>query len=378
MRGVASERGSPGGFGAGSQPRFGSREVGDPPWWLPNREPVASGDVTTGPRRSAMTSTSTTTSDDQVDLGALPEAARADLPRAHHYGEFYGLKPLPDDGRPFVLVHGNCQAESLRLLLQNAPEAPCASVRIPPVHELAADEVPFLERLLRRCDVLVVQPIADGYHDLPLGTADVTRTAATGRPTHTVVFPVFRFVGLFPYQVVTGAPELQPPVVPYHDLRTLLRAAGRPAPPPLDAASVEAVTQWSLDGLRRREEAAGTLPVHDLVRGAGVRAANTINHPGNPVLVGLARRVQAALGWPQTATDPGFELLDSVHTPLEPAVRDAVDPSASVRADWTVGGEAMSDADVADAQLAWYAAHPEAAPAILDRSRDQLRCLGVS
>ncbi|MEP6629185.1 MAG: WcbI family polysaccharide biosynthesis putative acetyltransferase [Lapillicoccus sp.] len=317
----------------------------------------------------------TSTTDDQVDLDALPAAARADLPRAHHYGEFYGLKPLPDDGRPFLLVHGNCQAESLRLLLQDAPEAPCASVRIPAVHEIAADEVPFLERLLRRCDVLVVQPIADGYHDLPLGTGDVTHTAALAR---TVVFPVFRFVGLFPYQVVTGAPDLQPPVVPYHDLRTLLRAAGRPAPPALDAATVEAVTRWSLDELRRREEAAGTLPVHDLVRAAGTRAANTINHPGNPVLVGLARRVQAALGWPQTATDPGFELLDSVHTPLEPAVRDAVDPSASVRADWLVGGEAKADASVADEQLAWYANHPEAAPQVLARSQDQLRCLGVS
>lgn len=305
-------------------------------------------------------------------LAALPAAARADLPRAYHYGEFYDLKPLPDDGRPLLVVHGNCQAESLRLLLQNAPDAPCSSVRIPAVHEIAADEVPFLERLLHRCDVLVVQPIADGYRDLPLGTGDVLATADA---TQTVVFPVFRFVGLQPYQVVTGATN--PPVVPYHDLRTVLRAAGHPPAPRLTPGAVEAVTAWSLAALATREEVAGAVPVHDLVRATGVRAANTINHPGTPVLVGLARRVQAALGWAETATDPGFELLDSVHSPLDPVVRDAVDPSAPARPDWVVDGRTVPDAVVVDEQLAWYADHPEVVDLVLTRSTDQLRCLGV-
>jgi hypothetical protein len=306
-------------------------------------------------------------------LAALPAAAAADVPRAYHYGEFYGLKPLPDDGRPLLVVHGNCQAESVRLLLQNAPDAPCASVRIPAVHEIAADEIPFLQRLLERCDVLVVQPITSGYRDLPLGTDDV-QTAA-GR-TQSVVFPVFRFVGLHPYQVVTGSNN--PPVVPYHDLRTVLRAAGRPAPPRLDPTHVEAVTAWSLAALKHREEAAGAVPVHDLIRAAGVAAANTVNHPGNPVLVGLARRIQAALGWSTTASDPGFELLDSVHTPLEQAVRDAVDPSAAVRSDWVVDGQTVLYELVADGQLAWYAEHLDVVRLILERSFDQLRCLGVT
>ncbi len=315
----------------------------------------------------------TSTADHEIDLDALPAAARADLPRAHHYGEFYGLKPLPDDGRPLLVVHGNCQAESLRLLLQNAPDAPCSSVRIPAVHEIAADEMPFLERLLRRSDVLVVQPIASGYRDLALGTDDVQATA--GR-TRSVVFPVFRFVGLQPYQVVTGSSN--PPVVPYHDLRTALRAAGLPPAPRLDADRVEAVTAWSLAALRQREEAAGAVPVHDLVRGTGVRAANTVNHPGNPVLVDLARRIQGALGWAETATDPGFELLDSVHSPLEQGVRDAVDPSAPVRDDWVVDGHAVPDAHVVEEQLAWYAGHPDVVELVLGRSTDQLRCLGVT
>ncbi|MEO7062033.1 MAG: WcbI family polysaccharide biosynthesis putative acetyltransferase, partial [Lapillicoccus sp.] len=220
-------------------------------------------------------------------LPALPAMARADLPRAYHYGEFYGLKPLPDAGRPLLVVHGNCQAESLRVLLQGAPESPCVSVRIPALHEITAEEVPLLERLLQRCALVLTQPVSSGYHGLPLGTDDVRRTAAQAR---SVVFPIIRFAGLHPYQVVTNSPDQRPPVVPYHDLRTVLQAAGLEPGPPLDTAAVEAVAAWSTQALRRREDAAGAVPVHDLLRGAGLRATNTINHPGNPVLVGMARR----------------------------------------------------------------------------------------
>lgn len=310
-----------------------------------------------------------------TDLSLLPAAALADLPRAHHYGEFYGLKPLPSGDRPLLLVHGNCQAESLRLLLQRAPETPCASVRIPPLHEIAADEVPFLERLLERCDLLLTQPVAPGYHGLPLGTDDVRRTAARAR---TVVFPIIRFAGLHPYQVVTNSPDARPPAVPYHDLRTVLRAARMPPPPPLEATHVEAVVEWSTGTLRQREEAAGAVPAHDLLRPAGTRATNTINHPGNPVLVDLARRVQRTLGWPETAIDPGYEMLDSVHAPLERAVRDAVDPTAAVRPDWVVEGQPVADAGIAATQLAWYHERPDVVRFVLGRAAPQLTCLGVA
>ncbi len=310
-----------------------------------------------------------------TDLSTLPAAARADLPRAHHYGEFYGLKPLPDDDRPLLLVHGNCQAESLRLLLQRAPESPCASIRIPPLHEIAVDEIPCLQGLLARCAVLLTQPVANGYHDLPLGTDDVRRTAARAR---TVVFPIIRFVGLHPYQVVTNSSDHRPPAVPYHDLRTVLRAAGLPSPPPLDAAHLDAVTTWSIRALQRREEAAGAVPVHDLLRAARTRAANTINHPGNPVLVGMARRVQRTLGWPETAVDPGYEMLGSVHAPLEPEVRDAVDPTVDVRPDWVVDGRPVTDASIAAAQLAWCHQRPDVVRVVLSRAAEQLRCLGVT
>ncbi|MEO9151253.1 MAG: WcbI family polysaccharide biosynthesis putative acetyltransferase [Lapillicoccus sp.] len=303
----------------------------------------------------------------------LPAGALADLPRARHYGQFYGLAPLPEDG-PLLVVHGNCQAEALRVLLDGAPRSPCTSVRVPALHEIAADEMPLLARLLDRADVLLTQPVAGGYHGLPLGTADVRRAASRAR---TVVFPIVRFVGLHPYQVVTSAPELRPPEVPYHDLRTVLRASGAAPAPTLDAERLEATTAWSLRALRLREEAAGAVPVHDLLRAAGTRAANTINHPGNPVLLGLARRLQRTLGWPETAEDPGRELLDSVHAPLEEQVcRLLPQGDGTVRPDWVVDGEALPDARVVAAQLAWYLDHPDVVRVVLNRASEQLRHLG--
>ena len=306
----------------------------------------------------------------------LPAAATADLPRAWHYGEFYGLRPLPQD-KPLLVVHGNCQAESVRVLLGSSPDAACVGIRIPPVHELAADEVPFLERLLRRTAILVVQPIADDYHDLPLGTAQV---AAAAHDALTVIFPVFRYQGLFPFQAVFHhATAGDPPVVPYHDLRTLLTASGQrhrlPEPGP---EQVQALSEWSIEQLHRREASAGAVPVSDLIEAAGHRAANVINHPGNPVLVGLARRLQEALGWPVDAVDPGRELLDGIHAPLRADVLDALGwGSSGATQDWVVNGKPISDESIVAAHLDWYAARPEVVAEALDRCAEQLQLLGA-
>ena len=154
----------------------------------------------------------------------LPPVALADLPRAMHYGEFYGLKPMPASDKPLLVVHGNCQAESIRLLLQDAEDAPCVSVRVPAVHELTADEIPFLKRLLERAAVVLTQPVSDGYHDLPLGASEVHAAAPAAR---LVRWPVIRYAGLLPWQVVfSHQDEGDPPVVPYHDVRTMMLALG--------------------------------------------------------------------------------------------------------------------------------------------------------
>ena len=97
--------------------------------------------------------------------------------RRRHYGAFYGLEDLPSGDAPRLAVYGNCQAEALRVSLATAGTV--QSVRMPPVHELVADDLPHLERLLNWVDVLVAQSVADGYRGLPAGTAEV---AARLRP----------------------------------------------------------------------------------------------------------------------------------------------------------------------------------------------------
>ena len=119
------------------------------------------------------------------------------------------------------------------------------------------------------------------------------------------------------------------------------------------------MTTWSTRAPERREEAAGAIPVHDLLRDPRTRAANTINHPGDPVLVGMARCVQRTLGWPETAVDPCYEML------------------AALRPDWVVDGRPVTDASIVAAQLAWHHERPDVVRFVLTLAAEQLGCLGV-
>ena len=64
--------------------------------------------------------------------------------------------------------------------------------------------------------------------------------------------------------------------------------------------------------LRRREHAQCDVRISDIFDHPEVGDMFTINHPGNRVLVELARRIQTALGRPADAVDPGRELLGEV------------------------------------------------------------------
>ncbi|PRY11725.1 WcbI family polysaccharide biosynthesis putative acetyltransferase [Kineococcus rhizosphaerae] len=293
--------------------------------------------------------------------------------RRRHYAHFYGLAPVTRDDRPLVLVHGNCQAESVRVLL-DFPASPVRTVRVPPVHELTADDLPHLHALLEQVDVVVSQPVRDGYRDLPVGTAEVV--AAGARRPRLVVVPVVRWAALHPFQVIVRSPAAgEPPVVPYHDLRVLAQAAGRPPLPEVPApAAVRAVRELSVGELARRHEAHGSLPVTDLLLAAGAAATHTVNHPGNDVLRGLAGRVLGALGVEADVPDPGRTLLDSIHTPVAPQVLDALGlaPAAGSTSgpgaqDWLVHGERVPQDVVRAEHLRWYGEHPGVAEAGLVR-----------
>ena len=297
------------------------------------------------------------------------------MTRREHYRDFYegpacGSGGRTDGERPLGLVYGNCQAEALRVLLDASPTFPWQLVRMPPVHELTADDLGPLRRLLSVSTLLVAQPVKDGYRSLPLGVGEVTQELAPG--SQVVRWPVVFYTGLFPWQaLVRVADDVDPPGVPYHDLRTL---TGRtPVEPDLAA-----VAERSVDELARRERHTD-VGVADLVRGAGAGAVHTVNHPGNELMIALAQRVQAAVGAPRDAVDPGRVLLGAVRSPLEAGVLAALelDPSLA-REDWLIGGEPVDPASIVEVQRAWYAQRPDAVAEGHRRYAEALPLLGLT
>jgi Polysaccharide biosynthesis enzyme WcbI len=297
-------------------------------------------------------------------------------PRTRHYGDFYGVSDTPPEGE-ITLVIGNCQAESLRIVLDGG----LATVRMPAIHELTAADLPYLDAWLAKTRVLVTQPVHDDYHGMPLGSTQLAARLAPG--ARVVRVPVIRFAGLYPAAALVrppADPSLVPPVVEYHDLRTLTEAAVRAgladAPlPALHSAAVHAIAALSLGELRRREAGHETVPVSDLFATPSFAQMRTMNHPGNAVWAEVAVRVQSALGLPEHAADPGRPLLDRVHAPREQAVIDAFGLDAEPTDDWTIAGERVPAAAVRDAHLRWYAERPEVVAAGLARHEDALRML---
>ena len=293
-----------------------------------------------------------------------------DLARRRHYGDFYGVDPTdrrPD--LPFIAVMGNCQAESLRILLNSSGLVD--SFRIPPVHEFTGEDVDRLRGILARADVLVTQPIRDDYRGLPLGTAQLAELLPPG--AHTVTYPTLRWDGLMPYHAIVrdpADPSRNPPVVPYHDLRILAAAArglDRPVETHPSEEALRAAAGLSIGQLRAREERHGTVTVSDVLETAPVW--HTINHPSNATLAALAQRVLDHLvddgvldrheGAVPQVVDPGRVLLASVQTPLSPVVLDALGLDVMhARRAWVVGGRTVPDEEVDEEHAAFYAEHP--------------------
>ena len=291
------------------------------------------------------------------------------MTRRQHYADFYD-GPAPD-GRPLGLVHGNCQAEALRVVLAGSPGLPWQVVRVPPVHELTADDLPALDALLARSSLLVAQPVRDGYRGLPLGTAEVAARLPPG--ARVVRVPIVRDMAVHPWQAIVRVPDgAEPPVVPYHDLRTLTGLA------PVDA-DLPAAAAASRAELARREARDCDVAVSDLLPSFGADAVHVLNHPGIGVLVALARRVQAALGVPADAPDPGRALLGGTRAPLERCVLEALGLDVALaREHWLVGGERVDASTVVAAQRAWYATRPDVVAEGLRRYADRLPLLGLA
>lgn len=302
--------------------------------------------------------------------------------RTRHYGEFYGVVDRAPDDRKLLVVWGNCQAEALRLVLSSSPDSRYRTVRVPPVHELERADLPMVERVVSGAEVVVTQPVRAGYRGLPIGGPDLTEMAPSARH---VVWPVIRYGGLYPFQVIVrhpANPSIVPAGVPYHDLRTVLAARdGRTRfdewDVDLEPDRIREAAEWSADQLAVREKRNCDIGISDVLLGLGARAAHTINHPGNDVLVTLAARILDALD--STAPcPPRRELLGNMRAPLEHRVIGALGLDATARTAWCLDGDTLAEEDVHDLQLRWYADHPEFIDAAIDRYGDLIEILGLS
>ncbi|MBL0749480.1 WcbI family polysaccharide biosynthesis putative acetyltransferase [Nocardioides baculatus] len=275
------------------------------------------------------------------------------------------------DDRPLLVVVGNCQAESYRLLLDAGD---VRTQRIPALHELTPADVPPLLELLARTDLLVSQPTVDDYRGLPVGTRQLHAVLPPG--ARTALVPSLRYSGLHPFHLLVHPPGLDrpdPPLVPYHDVRTVLAAderRGRTAREPvrLTTEAVRAVAAASVAELARREELHGTVVVSDLFERPTADAMRTINHPGNAVLVPATARLRTALGLEPRPPGVDRPLLASIHAPLLPEVVAAHGLDAAPTHDWTIDGRTVTSEEVAATHREWYARRPEMLDAALERA----------
>lgn len=303
--------------------------------------------------------------------------------RTRHYGEFYGVTEAQmNDDEQLLVVWGNCQAEALRIALSSSPDLPFRTIRVPPVHELESTDIAHVERLVRRAAVIVSQPVRARYRGLPIGGPDLAEMAPAAT---VVVWPVIRYGGLFPFQVIArhpAQPSAVPAAVPYHDLRTVLAVrAGRTR---FDEWDVEVsadrfreAAQWSVAQLEVRERRHCDVGISDILLDVGADAAHTINHPGNRVLLTLGGRILEALG-ASAPVPPSRDLLGNIRAPLERRVIDALGIQAPPRTSWDVDGAVLTEKEVHRSQMQWYAEHPEFIDAVLDRYGDLIEILGMS
>lgn len=302
--------------------------------------------------------------------------------RRVHYGDFYGLNELPDV--PLFAVYGNCQAESLRVLLHGALAGEWHGVRLPPVHELTEQDLPHLHTLLPRLSLFVAQPVAAGYRGLPLGNNDVLPRLADD--ARIVRIPVMRWTALMPTLAIVRAPGVgDPPVAPYHDLRVLTAAARGESTVELTSPTPEAVwaaREESLRQLRVRQDAHHALDAASILDAAGPNAVHVINHPGNGVLTEVAAAILAEAGLSATVPDPGRVLLGGIRAPIYASTLEALghDPDDLIGGphdDWIIHGERIPEQDIAAEHLRWYAQNPSVVTAGLARHEELISRLGL-
>lgn len=297
-----------------------------------------------------------------------PDAAPA-APRVPH-----GME------RPLWIVHGGAQADPLRRLLHSATDAPYLVASTTSADTVTPEGLTHLRRLVAEADAFITEPLPRGYLGQPVGMDDLTPFLRLGTPV--ITFPRIHFEGLHPYQV-QAAPGVTdvPPIVPYHDLRTVAAVSGHSSKAKawggdVSPRALRECAAWSLVRMRLTE-ARTDVRVADVVRGAGAESVHTVNRPGNGLLMTIARGVQEALGVTTDLQDPGIDMLAQCSQPVSPQVAEALGVTPPTRDTWSVYGRQFSLEEVDEVQSRWYHDHPGILRAVLAQEHARMDLLGV-
>ena len=277
-----------------------------------------------------------------------------------------------------LTVVGNCQAESTRKLL--ASSEVFDSERITPVHELNPEDMGWFSHRIAHTDILVTQPIRDDYRGLPVGTSQLLAQLPRGA-VHVVV-PVLRFDALMPYQAIIrdpADPSVNPPVIPYHDLRILVAAAHGYSAPVAATPKPEALRQaaaMSIGQIRSREQRHGTVVISDFLETTPLW--HTVNHPNNATLVELAARILRELNIDAPIQAPDYEMLGMLDAPIEQDAAAALGIEVAGRTQWTHRETGViPHEEIVQQQLEFYRRRPQLVEHGLLRHADRLATLGL-
>ena len=165
-------------------------------------------------------------------------------------------------------------------------------------------------------------------------------------------------------------------MVPYHDLRTLVAAAGYSAAPQPDPSALRRAAAMSVEQIRVREQAHGAVRVSDYLETNPVW--HTVNHPDNATLAFMAARVLDALGLDGEPVAPEYEMLGGLDAPVETAAAEALGVTVDGRDAWRDRAGGVIDADdIRQAQLEFYRQRPALVQHGLQRHAERIENLGL-
>ena len=243
-----------------------------------------------------------------------------------------------------VYVHGNCQAPAIASLIAGQfPNWRVDSYEV--FTQTITDQIDAYHDIVAQADIIISQPVHDGYRDRQDLSLSWVRSAAKLGAALVVVPSLF-----FDGQLVGWRSVAIPGYgMPYQDMLVLHcaamgMAADRITTIVLDQelypdSFISSEIKLSIEEMRRREAGDGIdIQFSPFLERYGYRAPlfHVINHPCRPSLAYVANETLAHLGYPATVPFAGPECLRYPHVPLTACVRRFLRARAGGPSEWEI------------------------------------------